>query len=410
VITERLTIARLGAQGDGIADTLNGAVFAPFTLPGEVVTARVHNGRAQLVSLDTPSPERHEPRCPHYTLCGGCSLQHMADAPYLAFKREMVRTALASRGLDVEPEMTIAVAPRTRRRATFGAARRPGQLVVGFHAARTHHLVQITDCAVITPGLMALLPKLQRLAAIAAPPSGGIVITATETRSGFDVAITGSGKWFSADDRIRLTQEAAALDIGRISLDGEVLLELRAPAIRSGAATLTPPPGGFLQASADAEAAMVRLVSEAVSGASYVADLFAGAGTFTLPLAGSARMHAVESDEAALAALARATRTSKDLKPVTTEVRDLFRRPLTEAELKRFDAVVLDPPRAGAEEQARRLAGCRVPRLAYVSCSPATLARDLRILVDGGYQIGSVTPIDQFLWSAHVEAVAILTR
>jgi 23S rRNA (uracil1939-C5)-methyltransferase len=409
-ITERLTIARLGAQGDGVAETFNGPVFAPFTLPGEVVTAKVHNGRAQLISVDTPSLERHPPRCPHYTVCGGCSLQHLNDEPYLAFKREIVRGALSSRGLEIEPAPAIPVPPRTRRRATFGAARRPGQVIVGFHAARTHNLVPITDCAVITPGLMALLPKLQRLAAIAAPPSGGIVITATETAAGFDVAITGSGKWFSADDRLRLTQEAAALDIARISLDGDVLLQVRAPAIRAGAATLTPPPGGFLQASADAEATMVRLVTEAVAGAGYIADLFAGAGTFSLPLASNARVHAVESDEPALAALTRAVRTGKDLKPITTEVRDLFRRPLTEAELKRFDAVVLDPPRAGAEEQARRLATSKVRCIVYVSCNPASLARDLRILVDGGYRIDSVTPVDQFLWSAHIESVTVLTR
>lgn len=414
-ITERLTIDRLGVQGDGVAETFdgpvrNGAVFVPFALAGETVTARVHAGRAQVISVDVPSPDRHAPRCAHYTVCGGCSLQHLNDAPYLAFKREAVRAALLSRGLEIEPAPVIPVSPRTRRRATFGAMRRNGKAIVGFHTARSHDLVPISDCAVITPGLLALIPRLERLAAIAAPPKGGNVITVTETATGFDVAITGSGKWFSADDRLRLTQEASAQGLARISLDGEILLETRAPAIRAGAALLTPPPGGFLQASGEAEAAMLRIVAEAVQGAGYIADLFAGSGTFSLPLASSARVHAVESDEAALAALARATKSAPALKPVTTEIRDLFRRPLTEAELNKFDAVVLDPPRAGAEDQARRLAASKVKRIVYVSCSPATLARDLRLLVDGGYAIDGVTPVDQFLWSAHIEAVAVLRR
>jgi 23S rRNA (uracil1939-C5)-methyltransferase len=415
-ILETLVIERLGAQGDGIAESRdgpvsNGSVFVPFALPGETVRAETRAGRARLMEVLTPSPERHPPRCAHYTVCGGCSLQHLNDAPYLAFKRDAVRAALASRGLDVEVAPAIAVPPRTRRRATFSADRRGTKTArVGFHGARSHDLVPITDCAVMTRGLLALIPKLERLAQIAAPTSGGIVITATETLTGFDVALTGVGKWFSADDRLRLTQEAAAQDVARISIDGETILEMRPPALRAGAASLTPPPGGFLQAAAPAEAAMVKLVEEATAGAGYIADLFAGSGTFTLPLASRARVHAAESDQPALAALQRAVTTAPGLKPVTTEPRDLFRRPLTEAELNRFDAVILDPPRAGAEAQCARLAASKVKRVAYVSCSPATLARDLRTLVDGGYSIDAVTPIDQFLWSPHVEAVAVLSR
>lgn len=409
-ITERLTIDRLGAQGDGVAQTFNGAVFVPLALPGEVATAKVHNGRAQVLEIENPSPDRHPPRCAHYTVCGGCNLQHLNDAPYLALKRNAVRAALSARGLDIEPDPVIPIAPRTRRRATFAATRRNGQIIVGFHTARSHDIVPITDCSVITPGLLTLLPKLQRLAAIAAPRSGGITFTVTETATGVDVAIIGPGKAFPADDKLRLSQEAMDLGLARISVDGDVLLELRAPTILAGKSSLSFPPGGFLQACREAETTLVSLVSEAVKGAGYIADLFAGAGTFSLPLAQTSRIHAVEMDEAPLAALARAAKATSGLKPVAVEPRDLFRRPLTETELNRFNAVVLDPPRAGAEAQCRRLAASKVPRLAYVSCSPASLARDLRLLVDGGYKIDRVTPVDQFLWSPHIEVVTVLSR
>jgi 23S rRNA (uracil1939-C5)-methyltransferase len=410
-IEETLTIDSLGAQGDGIAQTSNGPVFLPNALPGETVRAVTHKGRGRVTAIETPSPDRHAPRCAHYTVCGGCSLQHLNDAPYLAFKREAVRAALASRGIDAEVDPVIPVPERTRRRATFGAGRRgTANATVGFHSARSHDLVRITDCAVLTPGLLALIPKLERLAQLTAPKSGANVITATETATGFDIAITGADDWFSADDRVRLSQEAAALGFARVTLDNETIIELKAPTIRAGNAWLTPPPGGFLQASNDAQSAMLKLVQDAIGEPRSLADLFAGSGTFSLPLASKSRVHAVESDAPALAALARAARSTPNLKPVTTETRDLFRRPLSEAELDKFDAIVLDPPRAGAEDQCRRLANAKVKRAVYASCSPASLARDLRLLLDGGWKIDRVTPVDQFLYSAHIEVVVALSR
>jgi 23S rRNA (uracil1939-C5)-methyltransferase len=343
-------------------------------------------------------------------VCGGCALQHLKANTYLDFKRNLVIDALAARELTPVVGKVVGLAPRTRRRATLAAARAPNGFVFGFHGRRSHEIVPITDCAVLTPGLMAALPRIERLARITAPQKGPLAVTATETATGIDIAFTGVGKWFSADDRLRLVEAIMASGFARVSVDGEVVVERTTPVLRAGGAFLTPPPGGFLQATEPSEAAMIHLVSEAVGDARKIADLFAGAGTFTLPLAQRASVHAVESDAPALAALASAARKAPALKPVTTERRDLFRQPLTRDELKRFDAVVMDPPRAGAEAQAANLAGSKVGCLAMVSCNADSFARDMRLLVDGGWQIDRVTPIDQFLWSPHIEIVAALSR
>jgi 23S rRNA (uracil1939-C5)-methyltransferase len=405
-----LNIERLGVHGDGVAEHEGRQVFVPLTLPGETVTAEINGDRARLVEIVTASAERMGPRCSHYGVCGGCSLQHVREAPYLAFKREQVVTALSFQGIDAPVDQVVAVPPNSRRRAVFAAARSGKSVTIGFHGRRSHHIAPIRDCAVVTPGLLALLPKLERLAAVAAPPKDALTITATETITGFDVSLTGVVKGFSADARIKLIQIAGELGLARLSVNGDVAMERAAPTLRVGAAHLVPPPGGFLQACEPSEAAMLALVKEAVSDARRVVDLFAGAGTFSLPFASTATVHAVESEEAALAALDRAARKAQGLKPVTVEKRDLFRRPLTRDELKRFDAAIIDPPRAGAEAQSRELAASAVKRVAMVSCNAQTFARDLCIMLDGGWRIRRVTPIDQFLWSAHIEIVASLEK
>jgi 23S rRNA (uracil1939-C5)-methyltransferase len=405
-----LKISSLGSQGDGVAKHDGRTVFVPLTLPGETVSADIAGERAQLVEVIEPSPDRVVQRCSHYGECGGCALQHLADPAYLDFKRNLVVSALASRGLKADVDPVMALPPRTRRRAVFAAHRQGKSVIVGFHGRRSHRIVPIRDCAVITPGLLALIPKLERIAAIAAPQKDALTITTTDTATGFDVALSGVHKGFSADDRIRVVQAAGELGLARLSINGEVALDQAPPAIRAGAAHLVPPPGGFLQACEPSEATMVRLVQEAIGDARKVVDLFSGAGTFSLPLASSATLHAVESDEAAVAALSSAARKTQGLKPVTTEKRDLFRRPLTGPELKRFDAAVIDPPRAGAEAQSAQLAASSIKRVAMVSCSAGTFARDLRLMVDGGYRIERITPVDQFLWSPHIEIVARLAR
>jgi 23S rRNA (uracil1939-C5)-methyltransferase len=337
-------------------------------------------------------------------------LQHLSDASYLAFKLRQVAAALAFQGINAAVDPVVPLPPRTRRRAIFAAARAGKEIVIGFHGRRSHHIVGVRDCAVVTPGILSLLPKLERLAAIAAPPRDALSLAVTETRTGFDVALTGVARGLSADARIRLVETAAQLGLARISINGEVEMEQAAPLIRAGMAQVAPPPGGFLQACEPSEEVMVKLVQEATEGARKVVDLFAGSGTFALPLAATATIHAVDGEEAALAALEKAAKRTQGLKPVAVETRDLFRRPLTRDELKRFDTAVIDPPRAGAEAQTRQLAASPVKRIAMVSCNAGTFARDLRVLLDGGYSVTRITPVDQFLWSPHIEIVAALSR
>ena len=405
-----LEIQRLGAQGDGVAEHEGNQVFVPLTLPGETVMAEINGDRARVVEILKPSPDRAGPRCSHYGECGGCSLQHLADEQYLALKREHVVTALSFQQIDAPVDPVVAIAPRSRRRAVFAAHRVGKNIAIGFHGRRSHRIIPITDCAVITPGLLDLLPKLERVAHITAPHKDALTITATETATGFDVALTGVARDFPADGRLRAVQAGNEIGFARLSINGEVVMERITPSLPAGGAHLMPPPGGFLQACAASEAAMLELIKEAVGDARRVIDLFAGSGTFTLPLASTATVHAIEGEGPAIAALERAAKRAQGLKPVTVEKRDLFRRPLTRDELKRFDAAVIDPPRAGAEAQTQQLTASSVKRVAMVSCNAQTFARDLGMMLKGAWRVTRITPIDQFLWSPHIEIVAQLRR
>lgn len=405
----KFVIDRLGAQGDGVAATASGPVFIPFVLPGEEVTATVERGRGALVSVDKPSPLRVVPACRHFGVCGGCAVQHMEAGAYQAWKRDLVVQALASRGIAAEVGPLIACRPQTRRRATFSARRGDAGIVLGFVRALSSEIVPIEECPVLLPGIVSALDSLRRLAGLIAATAQPFHLLVTATASGLDVAATGSGR-LSDEARRAAVRFAIEQGFARLSIDAEVLVESRKPAVAFGDVAVSPPPGGFLQATVAAEEAMAGLVGAHLERARRVADLFAGCGTFSLRLARRAEVHAVEADAASLAALDRAFRGTPGLKRVTVERRDLFRRPLAPRELGRFDGLVFDPPRAGAEDQSKQIARSDVPLVAAVSCSPATLARDLRILVDGGYLVRSVTPIDQFLWSPHVEAVALLEK
>jgi 23S rRNA (uracil1939-C5)-methyltransferase len=405
-----LTIRRLGAQGDGVAEHEGRQVFAPFALPGEVVEADIEGDRARVVSIVAADPARQPARCSHYGECGGCSLQHLPADHYLELKRNLVVTALSLQGINAPVDDVVQLPVATRRRAVFAGRRSGKDAVVGFHGKRSHHIVGIRDCAVLTPGLAALIPKLAPLAAIAAPAKDALAITVTETQTGFDVALSGAPKAMSADARAAAAQAAGAIGVARLTINGAVEMERVAPVLRLGDADVTPPPGGFLQACRESEAAMLALVQQALAGADCIADLFAGAGTFTLPLARTASVHAVEGEEAAIRALGRAAKKTAGLKPVTTEVRDLFRKPLDWKDLKRFDAAVIDPPRAGAERQTQELATSSLKRIAMVSCNATTFARDLKILAAAGWRVTRITPVDQFIWSPHIEIVAALER
>ena len=405
----RLTIQRLGAQGDGIADTPRGPVFVPLALPGETVTAAINKDRADLIAVIEASPERVEPACRHFGTCGGCSLQHMEARAYQAFKRGTLVTALRQRGIDVEVAELVACPPASRRRVTWTAQRAESGIVLGYRKAMSHEIVDIEEDPIALPAIEKAIPLVRELAALLAPGRDAFKLLVTATDSGLDIAVTGTGPLAEAR-RQRATQFAIANRLARLSVEGEIVVEPIKPRVMVGDVPVNPPSGAFLQAVAEAEDTMAGLVTAHLAKAKRVADLFAGIGTFALRLAKNSMVHAVEGEASALVALDRAFRHGQGLKTVTHERRDLFRRPLTRKELAAYDGLVFDPPRAGAEDQARQIARSDVRYVAAVSCNPATLARDLAILVEGGYRLLSVTPIDQFLWSHHVEAVALLEK
>lgn len=405
----RFVVDRLGAQGDGVAETDTGPVFIPFTLPGETVTAARHKDRAELISVLEESALRVTPACRHFTECGGCALQHFEAGAYLDWKRGKVVQALKSKGIETSIAATVPCAPASRRRVVFSARRTEAGMLLGYNRALSHTIVDIVECPIAEPVIVEALPRLRALAGLICATGDAFHLTVTHTASGLDVAASGSGK-ISDKARRAASDFVIRNGVARLSVDGEIVVEPQKPVVMFGNVAVSPPPGSFLQAVAGSEAAMAELVSAHLGKAKRIADLFAGAGAFALRLAARSEVHAVEGEAAALAALDRGFRFSTGLKRVTSERRDLFRRPLTFKELGAFDGIVFDPPRAGAEGQSKQIARSEVPFVAAVSCNPTTLARDLRILLDGGYALKGVIPIDQFLWSPHVEAVALLEK
>lgn len=402
-----LTIDRLGHHGDGIAQGPSGPVFVPNTLPGEVVEGDLQGDRLAGLRILTPVAERVRPPCAHARSCGGCRMQHASDDLVARWKESIIAGALAGQGLSAPIRPIRTSPPRSRRRATLAARRTKGGVLLGFHAAGSDTIIPIPQCQLLHPDLMATFPALEALVRAGGSRSGELALTVTTSLTGADVSVRG-GKPLDAGLRSELAQVAEAHAIARLTWDGETVALRTPPLQRMGAAKVSPPPGGFLQATAEGEADLLAAVVEAIGPARRVADLFAGSGTFALPLAAMAEVHAVESDAAAIAALDRGWRDAPGLKRVTTEVRDLFRRPMEPEDLRGFDAVVIDPPRAGAEAQTDRLAAAGVPVIAAVSCNPATFARDARRLISDGYVIDWIQPVDQFRWSDHVELAARL--
>jgi 23S rRNA (uracil1939-C5)-methyltransferase len=403
-------VERLGHRGDGVATVDGRSVFVPLAVPGDLVEATLAGDRAVSARILSPGADRVEAPCRYFGLCGGCSLQHLAPLAYARFKRQLVVDALADRGLSVDVGEAVLVPPGARRRATFAGLMAGRRVLVGFNERGSHRIVPIESCVVSMPALAEARPALEAITAAVAPRKTAIDLSVTVTETGLDVAVRRASARDLERLRLALSAIAADHDLARLSFAGEVVVERRQPIVTIDGIPVVLPPGGFLQASAAAEHAMAELVLAAVAGAKDVADLYAGVGTFALRLARTSTVLAAEGDRAAAAALDRAARSMTGRKRITVEVRDLARRPLTDKELAPFGAVVFDPPRAGAAEQAGFLARSKVPTVVAVSCNPATLARDLRTLVDGGYRVERVTPVDQFLWSAHVEVVAVLRR
>ena len=395
-------IERLGRRGDGIA---GGPVYAARTLPGEIVTGTVEGDRIAAPKIATPSPDRVTPPCAHFKRCGGCAVQHASNAFVAGWKVGIVRDALARAGLEADIAGIETSPHASRRRAALSGRKTKKGAEVGFHVRAGAEIVAIPDCRVLSPAILAALPALERVARMAAPRGAEVGLHVTATRTGIDLSVTGARAFEPA-----MLTDLAQTDLARITWNGEAVLQRSPPRIALGSATVTPPPGAFLQATGEGEAALVRAVTGILEGAARVVDLFAGLGTFTFPAARTAAIHAVEGDGALLAALTEGANHATGLKSVATETRDLIRNPLLTDELARFDAAIVDPPRAGAEAQVAELARSAVATIAFVSCDATTFARDAATLVAAGWRMGPVTVVDQFRWSSHIETVAPFTR
>jgi 23S rRNA (uracil1939-C5)-methyltransferase len=395
----RLTIDRLGARGEGVAQSPEGLIFVPYALAGETIVAEVDGSRGGLVEVLTPSPHRIAPFCRYFAHCGGCAVQTLAADSYARWKRDLVTSALRRAGLTNEVSDLADAHGAGRRRAIFHARLAQGRPTTGFMQARTHKVVEIDSCPVLAPSMDEALPAARAIAQALATSGKPLDILVTATASGLDVDLKGHGPLGEAETQT-LVRIALAHDLARLSTHGSIVISRRTPMLAMGNAMVAPPPGAFLHATEGGEEALAARVCAHVAGARHIAD------TFALRMAAFATVDAFDLEEAALSALARAAR-AKGLRPVSVEWRDLFRRPL---ELKRYDAIVFDPPRAGAESQALALGASPVPLVVAVSCNARTFARDAAILCAGGYEMTRVEPVDQFRHTPHVEIVAGFRR
>lgn len=397
----RLKLSEMGRHGEAMGEADGRHVYVPYALPGEVVEADISGSHALLREIVTPSPERIEAFCPHFTRCGGCQIQQWQSDAYRLWKRGLVVTALKNQGITAEVEPLIDAQGEGRRRATLHVRRTPEGVIAGFNAARSHDIHPLDFCPILVPALAPAFEIARRIGALI----GDCDVAFTASETGLDVDVTTKRK---ATPPLAALVEAEKL--ARLSVNREPLVTRILPEVTAGTASVRLPAGSFLQATRAGEATLAMLVIENLGKAKHVADLFCGVGVFALRLAGKARIFAADSDRAAIAALTEATRKASGLKPVEAKARDLFREPLVARELKDFDAVVFDPPRAGAETQARQLAKSTVKTVIAVSCDSASFARDARILIEGGYRLTRVTPVDQFAFTAHVEVVALFRR
>jgi 23S rRNA (uracil1939-C5)-methyltransferase len=412
-VVERLTIDHVGHRGDGVAFGASEAIYVPYTLPRETVEVEDvhgHPDRRRLLAVETPSPERIPPFCPHFSICGGCAIQHWQPDRYRAWKHNLVIETLRQAKLDCEVAPLVDAHGAGRRRMTLHA--RMGThdvLKVGFAAANSHDVIPVDRCPILDPALAGALDAAWALAEPLIKVGKPLDIQITATNSGLDVDVRGSGPLQTAMITT-LSKIAEKHRLARLTRHGELVLMRSAPVITIGAAQVTLPPGSFLQATGAGEETLATLVEKHAGRAKHIADLFCGVGPFALRLAKKARIDAFDSDAGAVTSLQKAATATSGLKPVKAEARDLFRRPLMPPELRDYDAVVFDPPRQGAQVQCEKLVASKVPVVIAVSCNAATFARDARLLVDGGYRLEGVTPVDQFRHTPHVELVARFSR
>ena len=412
-MVERLVIDHVGHRGDGVAFADGQTVYVPYALAGETVEVDAvpdHPDRRRLLQVERASPQRVTPFCQHFAICGGCAIQHWETERYRAWKRDIVVETLAQAKLDCEVAPLIDAHGLGRRRITLHA--RMGThdvLKVGFAAANSHDIIPVDRCPILAPGLSGALDAGWAIAEPLISIGKPLDIQITATDNGLDVDVRGSGPLPAATIAM-LSRVAEQHRLARLTRHGELVLMRTPPTIAIGAAQVTLPPGSFLQATAAGEETLAALVSGHCQRARHIADLFCGVGPFALRLAAKSRISAFDNDAGAVAALQKAATSTSGLKPIKAEARDLFRRPLMPQELRDYDAVVFDPPRQGAQAQVRQLAASKIPLVVAVSCNVATFARDARILVDGGYTLEGVTPVDQFRHTPHVELVAKFKR
>jgi len=396
-----VTIQRLGHLGDGIAD---GPVYASRVLPGEVIDGDVDGDRIARPKIVTPSQNRVSAPCSHYKSCGGCALQHASDDFVADWKADVVRQALGAQGLDASIRNVITSPPKSRRRATLSGRRLKSGPVVGFHAPGSDAVTDVPDCLLLAPEMMPAIKACRDIVQMLGSRKGEMKFQVTSTDVGLDLNAIG-GRKTGGTDFVQLAAIAQTHRLARLSIDGDVIVTESPPRLSFDGIQVSPPPGAFLQATSSGETALRNGVFEAVGDARRVVDLFSGCGTFAVPMARISDVHGVEGDALLTAAMDDAWRKADGLKKLTTEVRDLYRRPLLPDEIERFDAVVIDPPRAGAEAQVRAIAEAKPTRIAFVSCNPTTFARDAKILTDGGYKMDWIEVVDQFRWATHVELV-----
>jgi 23S rRNA (uracil1939-C5)-methyltransferase len=391
----------MGRHGEAVGEEGGRAVYVAYGLPGEVVEADISGSHAQLREVLMPSPERIQPFCPHFGRCGGCQIQHWRMEAYRQWKRSLLVTALENQAIAAEVEPLIDAQGAGRRRATLHVTKREGVVVAGFYAARSHDIHPLDHCPILAPALSQALHIARRIGEII----GDCDVAVTLADNGIDVDITTKRK-----PPPGLVSLVHAEKLVRLSLNHEPLVTRLPPEVAIGKARLRLPAGAFLQATKAGEEILAALVIGNLAKAKKVADLFSGVGVIALRLGASSQVYAADSDRRAIEALAEAHRRTPGLKPVEAKTRDLFREPLMPRELNLFDAVVFDPPRAGAEAQAKQLAKSAVKTVIAVSCDPASFARDARILIEGGYRLMRATPVDQFAFTAHVETVALFKR
>ena len=412
-MTERFTIDHVGHFGDGVALADGASIYVPYALGGEtvdVLPSPGHPDRRALAHVVAASPERIDPFCPHFGTCGGCAIQHWRPEAYRTWKRQLVIDTLQHAGIDCEVGELIDAHGTGRRRMTLHARQsQQGILRVGFAAAGRHEIIAIDHCPILDPAMHGAIEAANEIAELLRPVSKPLDIQVTAADNGLDVDVRGSGPLGTAL-LTSLSKLAEKHNLARLTRHGELVIMRKPPVVRVGKAQVTLPPGSFMQPTALGETTLAELAFARAKGAKHIADLFCGFGPFAFRLAEKFKVSAFDSDAVAVTALQNAVKLTQGLKPIKAEARDLFRRPLMPQELRDYDGVVFDPPRQGAQAQSQQLAASRIALVVAVSCNPATFARDARILIDGGFKIDSVTPVDQFRHTPHVELVARFRR